>query len=92
MGISKPTYNNYRRDEDEQMRTVIEMIEAYFVDLNLTLAQKGKLKERSTLFRLKTTHSLVEADKPFEVEREESKSIEEITKQISQAMSNIEQK
>lgn len=55
-GISSNTYNRYIQSEDSERREIMQMIDDYITDLQLTSAQNGEIKEISTIFRSKAEH------------------------------------
>ncbi len=67
-GISSSTYDTYLRSPDEAKREVMLMIDDYITDTTLTLAQNGKIREITTMFRGKTEHGMVEANAPVVIE------------------------
>lgn len=64
MGITTRTYDRYANGEDLEMAEVIQKVEDYITDINLTMAQKGLIDSRTTLFSLKAIHGIVEANAP----------------------------
>lgn len=81
-GISTNTFNSYKQSEDAERREIIQQIEDYITDLMLTSAQKGEIKEISTLFRAKAEHGYVEAQAPIVIEHKTEADINNIMKQI----------
>lgn len=67
-GISSSTYDTYLRSPDDAKREVMLMIDDYITDTTLTLAQNGKIREITTMFRGKTEHGMVEANAPVVIE------------------------
>ena len=63
-GITTATYKNYRKSSDIDMRTVCEKISDYCFDSNISLAQKGKLSEKSTIYRMKVEQDKSEKAEP----------------------------
>ena len=63
-GITTATYKNYRKSSDIDMRTVCEKISDYCFDSNISLAQKGKLSEKSTIYRMKVEQDKSEKSEP----------------------------
>ena len=62
--ITLQTLRNYRNSEDYNMRVIAEKIYDQIGDENVTMAQLGNLKERSTLFKLKSQNEMVEKVQP----------------------------
>ena len=60
----------------------MQMIDDYIVDLNLTSAQKGEIKEITTIYRSKAEHGLVEAQAPIVIQHKAQANLEDIRKQI----------
>jgi len=63
-GIRLSTFKQYKQSVDEDMRIVVEKIEDGCFDSNLTLAQLGYIKERSTVYRMKSEQERVEKEMP----------------------------
>lgn len=63
-GIRLSTFKGYKTSLDDSMRIVIDKIEDGCFDSNLTLAQMGYLKERSTVYRMKSEQERVEKEAP----------------------------
>lgn len=63
-GITVPTFNRYKTSADEDMRVVTQKISDSCYNANVTLAQKGRLRERSTLYRMKSEQKVLENEQP----------------------------
>lgn len=63
-GITSVTFNNYRNSTDENMRIIVQKIDDYCFNANVTLAQNGRLKERTTLYRMKSEQKRAETEQP----------------------------
>ena len=63
-GIRLSTFKQYKQSVDEDMRVVVEKIEDGCFDSNLTLAQMGYIKERSTVYRMKSEQERIEKESP----------------------------
>lgn len=63
-GIRLSTFKNYKNSLDESMRIVIEKIEDGCFDSNVMLAQMGYVKERSTVYRMKSEQERIEKETP----------------------------
>ena len=62
VGISTGTYDSYReKDDDPELVEVVNRIDDYLTDVQLTMAQDGLLNSTVTIFRTKTEHNYVEA-------------------------------
>ena len=77
VGISSTQYDNWKQSDD-----IMQMIDDYIVDLNLTSAQKGEIKEITTIYRSKAEHGLVEAQAPIVIQHKAQANLEDIRKQI----------
>lgn len=82
VGISTTQYDNWKQSDDTERREIMQMIDDYIVDLNLTSAQNGDIKEISTMFRGKVEHGLVEAQAPIVIQHKSQANLEDIRKQI----------
>ena len=63
-GIRLSTFKGYKNSVDESMRIVVEKIEDGCFDNNVMLAQMGYVKERSTVYRMKSEQERVEKEAP----------------------------
>jgi hypothetical protein len=82
IGVSTATFNNYKQSDDSDRREIIQQIEDYITDIMLTSAQKGQIKEISTMFRAKAEHGYVEAQAPIIIEHKNETDVANIMKQI----------
>lgn len=81
-GISSTTYDNYKQSDDSERREIMQMIDDYITDLQLTASQNGDIKEVSTIFRGKTEHGMVEATAPIVIQHKAETNINKIKAQI----------
>ena len=63
-GIRLSTFKKYKQSLDEGMRIVVDKIEDGCFDSNITLAQMGYIKERSTVYRMKSEQEKIEKEAP----------------------------
>ena len=63
-GITLSTLRNYRSSVDLSMRVVAEKIYDQIGDDNITLSQLGAVRERTTIFKMKSQNELVEKEQP----------------------------
>ena len=63
-GITLNTLRNYKNSSDYNMRVVAEKIYDQIGDENITMSQMGVVKERSTLFKMKSQNEMVEKVQP----------------------------
>ena len=61
-GIRLSTFKSYKQSVDEDMRIVIDKIEDSCFDSNIILAQMGYIKERSTVYRMKSEQEKIEKE------------------------------
>lgn len=64
IGIRLSTFRRYKQSVDEDMRVVVEKIEDGCFDSNVAMAQMGFLKERSTVYRMKSEQERIEKETP----------------------------
>lgn len=65
-GIRLSTFKRYKQSADGSMRIVVDKIEDGCFDSNVTLAQMGYIKERSTVYRMKSEQERVEKESVVE--------------------------
>jgi len=82
-GISTSTYGSYLQDFDANKRNVMQMIDDYITDVNLSSAQQGDVREITTMFRSKAEHGMIEASAPVVVEYKKSLNIDEIKDKLA---------
>ena len=63
-GITLNTLRNYRNSSDYSLRVVADKIYDQIGDENLTMSQMGVVKERSTIFKMKSQNEIVEKEQP----------------------------
>lgn len=63
-GISLNKYNELKNSYDENMKILVEKINADIFDANMTLTQHKKLTEKATTFRMKTENEMLEKKSP----------------------------
>ncbi len=81
-GITTTQYKNWKQSDDEERREIMQRIDDYIADINLTMAQEGEVKEISTIFRAKTEHGYYEAQSPVVIQHKSDANIDDIMKQI----------
>lgn len=82
IGVSSVTYDNYRQSEDSERREIMQMIDDYITDLQLTASQNGEVKEITTIFRSKAEHGLFEATSPIVIQHKSEVNVNDIMRQI----------
>lgn len=63
-GITLSTLRSYKNSSDINMRIITEKIYDQIGDENITMSQMGIVRERSTLFKMKSENELVEKQQP----------------------------
>ena len=63
-GITFNTLRNYRSSDDYNMRVIAEKIYDQIGDENVTMSQMGVVRERTTLFKMKSQNEMVEKVQP----------------------------
>lgn len=62
--ITLNTLRQYKNSTDYNMRVVVEKIYDQIGDENITMSQMGIVKERTTMFKMKSQNELVEKQQP----------------------------
>lgn len=62
--LTLATLRNYKNSADLSMRIVAEKIYDQIGDDNITLSQLGAVRERTTIFKMKSQNELVEKEQP----------------------------
>lgn len=81
-GVSTTTYNNWKQSEDFERREIMQKIDDYLVDIHLSMAQRGDIKEISTIFRAKSEFGMVEAQAPQVIKHEMESDMKQILANI----------
>ncbi len=81
-GISTNVYNNWKQSEDAERREIMQKIDDYLVDIHLSMAQRGDIREISTIFRAKSEFGLVEQTAPQIVKHEMESDMKQILANI----------
>ena len=63
-GITLNTLRTYKNSTDYNMRVVVEKIYDQIGDENITMSQMGIVRERTTMFKMKSQNELVEKQQP----------------------------
>jgi hypothetical protein len=63
-GITLNTLRQYKNSNDINMRTIANKIYDQVGDENITMSQLGYVKERSTMFKMKSENEMVEKQQP----------------------------
>lgn len=63
-GITTGTLRRYKNSDDYSMRVIAEKIYDQIGDENITMSQIGAVKERTTLFKMKSQNEMVEKVQP----------------------------
>lgn len=81
-GISSSQYDAWRKSTDDERAEIMQKVDDYITDIQLTSAQNGDIKEISTIYRTKSEHGMVEATAPIVVEHKSEVNTANILKQI----------
>lgn len=83
-GITLSTLRTYKNSNDLSMRVVVEKIYDQIGDVNISMSQLGIVKERTTLFKMKSENELVEKQQPnVNINITEQVDMEQIADRIS---------
>lgn len=63
-GITAYTLKTYKNSDDYNMRVIAEKIYDQIGDENITMSQMGVVRERTTLFKMKSQNEMVEKAQP----------------------------
>ena len=83
----------YRNSPDLAMRTIAEKIYDQIGDTNITMSQLGIVKERSTIFKMKSQNEIVEKEQPkVNINIVEAPDMEKIEERINKYRSFADKK
>ena len=92
-GITLNTLRIYRNSPDLAMRTIAEKIYDQIGDTNITMSQLGIVKERSTMFKLKSQNEIVEKEHPkVNINIVEAPDMEKIEEKINKYKKFVDKK
>lgn len=92
-GITLNTLRIYRNSPDLAMRTIAEKIYDQIGDTNMTMSQLGIVKERSTMFKLKSQNEIVEKEHPkVNINIVEAPDMEKIEEKINKYKKFVDKK
>ena len=63
-GITLNTLRQYKNSQDYNMRVIVEKIYDQIGDENITMSQMGIVREKSTIFKMKSQNEMVEKVQP----------------------------
>lgn len=63
-GITLNTLRQYKNSQDYNMRVIVEKIYDQIGDENITMSQMGIVREKSTIFKMKSQNEMVEKAQP----------------------------
>lgn len=81
-GISTYTFKGYKSSAEIEMRTIVDMIEDYCYDTSVSMSQGGFVKERSTVYRMKSEQERMEKEQQKVVINAKSVNIGEVQEKI----------
>lgn len=91
-GIRLSTFKQYKQSLDEDMRIVVEKIEDGCFDSNVTMSQFGYIKERSTVYRMKSEQEKIEKETPAIHIHNEGVNLGDINKRLKELQGFKEKK
>lgn len=92
-GITLNTLRLYRNSPDLSMRTISEKIYDQIGDTNITMSQLGIVRERSTIFKMKSQNEIVEKEQPkVNVNIVEMPDMDRIEEKINKYKSFVDKK
>lgn len=92
-GITLNTLRLYRNSPDLAMRTIAEKIYDQIGDTNVTMSQLGIVRERSTIFKLKSQNEIVEKEQPkVNINIVETPNMERIEEKINKYKNFVDKK
>lgn len=81
-GISTTVFKNYKADSDENLRNLIDIIEDYCYDTNVAMSQSGFIKERTTVYRMKSEQEKMEKEQQHVIVNAKTINIGEVQEKI----------
>jgi hypothetical protein len=81
-GISSYTFKSYKSSPEIEMRNVVDAIEDYCYDTSVSMSQSGFIKERTTVYRMKSEQEKMEKEQQKVVINAKSVNIGEVQEKI----------
>lgn len=94
-GISTSTYNTYKDNvDDPDLTEVIQRIEDYIIDVNLSMGARGLINYTTAIYRTKTEHGYVEPKEFIAISQEVNFDRNDISERLNsvRGKTNIENK
>ena len=92
-GITSATLRSYRNSSDLNMRIIADKIYDQIGDENITMSQLGVVRERSTIFKMKSQNELVEKEQPkVNINITEQPDMDRIAERLSKYQKYAEKK
>lgn len=81
-GISSTTFKEYKSSPEDDLRNLIDIIEDYCYDTNVAMSQNGLIKERTTVYRMKSEQEKMEKEQQKVIINAKSVNIGEVQEKI----------
>lgn len=81
-GISTTTFKGYKSNPEPDLRNLIDIIEDYCYDTNVAMSQSGFIKERTTVYRMKSEQEKMEKEQQKVIINAKSVNIGEVQEKI----------
>ena len=81
-GISTTTFKGYKSSPEEDLRNLVDIIEDYCYDTNVAMSQSGFIKERTTVYRMKSEQEKMEKEQQKVIINAKSVNIGEVKEKI----------
>lgn len=81
-GISTTTFKGYKSSPEDDLRNLIDIIEDYCYDTNVAMSQSGFIKERTTVYRMKSEQEKMEKEQQKVIINAKSVNIGEVQEKI----------
>lgn len=81
-GISTTTFKGYKSSPEVDLRNLIDIIEDYCYDTNVAMSQNGFIRERTTVYRMKSEQEKMEKEQQKVIINAKSVNIGEVQEKI----------
>lgn len=81
-GISTTTFKGYKSSPEDDLRNLIDIIEDYCYDTNVAMSQSGFIKERTTVYRMKSEQEKMEKEQQKVIINAKSVNIGEVKEKV----------
>lgn len=85
IGVTTRRFGMWKEDDDIELVRVVDYIEDYISDVQITMAQMGIINPQMTMFRMKTEHGYVQPTEVIAITNEINTDTQDIRQRVAAA-------